>query len=266
MLGTIWNTILVNPILNLLVALYTFLGGNMGLAIIVLTIIIRALLIPVILPSMKTMQKQRDLQPEIEKLKGKYKHDKQKLAKEQMELFKRHGLNPASGCLTQISMIVVLIALYNVINRFSINVDINALNNLLYFPALRFAEGASINTTFWYMNLAKADPFFVLPVLAGIFQLFASKMMYPYVEVGEKAAKRTPDKKDDLAYNMQEQMLYLMPVMTVFIGASLPSGAALYILVTTVFSLVQQYFVSGWGGLTPWLRKLNINVGTTIKK
>ena len=265
MLGTIWNTLLVNPILNLLVVLYTFLGQNMGLAIIVLTILIRALLIPVVMPSMKTMKKQRDLQPELDKLKSKYKHDKQKLSQEQMKLFKKHGLNPASGCLTQISMIVVLIALCNVITRFTVNGDANVINSLIYFPALKFAEGASIDTTFWYMNLAKSDPYFVLPILAGIFQLFASKMMQPYVELGENAAKTTPDKKDDLAYNMQEQMLYLMPVMTVFIGASLPSGAALYILITTVFSLVQQYFVSGWGGLIPWLRKLGLNVGKTTQ-
>lgn len=264
MLSTIWNTILVTPILNLLVALYHLLGGNMGVSVIALTIIVRALLIPVILPSMKTMQKQRDLQPELNKLKSKYKHDQKKLAEEQMKLFKEHGLNPASGCLTQISMIVVLIALYNVINRFSIHGDVATINSLIYFAKLKFAEGTVINTTFWYMDLAKHDPYFVLPVLAGIFQLFTSKMMQPYVEIGEKAAKTTPDKKDDLAYNMQEQMLYLMPLMTVVIGAKLPSGAALYILVTTIFSLVQQYFVSGWGGLTPWLRK--INVGTINKK
>ena len=205
------------------------------------------------------MQKQRDLQPEIDRLKKKFKYDKQKLAEEQMKLFKKHGLNPASGCLTQISMLVVLIALYNVIQRFAVsNGDILALNQAIYFPALRFAENAVINTSFWYMDLATKDPFFVIPILGGIFQLFTSRMMQPYVEEGEKAAKKTPDKKDDLAYNMQEQMLYLMPLMTVVIGASLPSGAALYILTTTVFSMVQQYFVSGWGGLASWLRKIGV--------
>jgi YidC/Oxa1 family membrane protein insertase len=257
MLSSFWNILLVNPILNLLVVFYVMTGQNMGLAIILLTILIRAILIPFVLPSIKNMQKQRDLQPEIEKLRKKYKYDKQKLAEEQMKLFKKHGLNPASGCLTQIVMIIVLIALYNVIRRFTVNGDISTINDLIYFASLKLSEG--VNTSFWYMDLGKPDPFYVIPVVAGFMQLLTSKMMKPYVEEGEKAAKKTPDKADDLAYNMQEQMLYLMPLMTVIIGASLPSGAALYILVTTIFSLVQQYFVSGWGGLKPWLVKLNLS-------
>ena len=106
------------------------------------------------------------------------------------------------------------------------------------------------------MNLSKPDPFFVLAVLSGLFQLVQSKMTMPYVEAGEKAAKKTPDKKDDIAYNMQEQMLYTMPIMNVVIGITLPAGVVLYILTTTVFSLVQTYFVSGWGGMKSWLIKL----------
>jgi YidC/Oxa1 family membrane protein insertase len=260
MLGTIWNLLLVNPILNLLVALYVVTGHNMGVAIILLTVIIRSVLIPFVLPSMKNMQKQRDLQPELKKLKKKFKYDKQKHAEEQMKLFKKHGLNPASGCLTQIVMIIVLIALYNVIQKFTMNGDVSTLNDLIYFTSLKFSE--AVNTSFFYLDLGIPDQYYFIPILGGIFQLFTSKMMQPYVEAGEKAAKKTPDKSDDLAYNMQEQMLYLMPLMTVMIGARLPSGAALYILITTIFSMVQQYFVSGWGGLKPWLIKLNLSAPT----
>jgi YidC/Oxa1 family membrane protein insertase len=255
-MSAIWNTILVNPLLNILVFFYVITGSNMGVAIILLTVVIRSLLIPVVLPSIKNMQKQRDLQPEIEKLKKKFKNDKQKVAQAQMELFKKHGLNPASGCVTQIAMVVVLIALYNVIRRFSGEIDLEAINNLIYFVSLKFAENATVNTSFLYMDLAIPDPYYVLPVLAGIFQFFASKMMQPYVEKGGKAAKKTPDRKDDLAYNMQEQMLYLMPIMTVIISIKLPAGASLYLLVTTLFSMIQQYFVSGLGGLKPWITKI----------
>ena len=259
MLGNIWNTILVTPLFNLLVFLYNLFGGNMGAAIVVLTVLIRGLLIPIVLPSIKSMQKQRDLQPEISKLQKKFKYDKQKLAQKQMELFKEHGLNPASGCLNQVAMIIVLIALYNVIRQFSVDVDLATINDKLYFASLKFAEGVTINTKFMYMDLAVPDPLFIIPVLGGLFQLIASRMMKPFVELGEKAAKKTPDKADDFAYNMQEQMLYLMPLMTVLIGASLPSGAALYILAATIFSIGQQYLVSGWGCLTPLVRKLRLS-------
>src|SRR3989344_744681 len=256
-LSLVWHTVLVTPIFNLLMILYKY-SGNLGISIIILTIIIRALLIPLVLPSLKNMKKQRDLQPELDKIKQKYKYDKKKQAELQMELFKKHGLNPASGCLSQIWMIVILIALYNVINTFANGVTTKHINDLLYFGFLKLDLKETVNTTFLYLNLAKPDPLYMLAVLSGIFQFFSSKMMIPYVEAGESAALKTKDKKDDIAYNMQEQMLYLMPLMTVIIGLKLPAGAVLYILVTTIFSLVQQYFVSGWGGLTPWIRKIAV--------
>ncbi|HSX39848.1 MAG TPA: YidC/Oxa1 family membrane protein insertase [Candidatus Saccharimonadales bacterium] len=255
MIGMLWNTILVNPLLNVLAALYHF-SGSLGIAIILMTVIIKALLIPVITPSLKTMKKQRDLQPELDKLKEKYKYDKKKMAEMQMELFKKHGLNPASGCLTQVAMIVVLIALYGVIRQFTINVNVAHLNTLIYFPLFKFNPGQTVNSHFWIWDLAKADRFYILALLSGVLQFFASKMMLPYVEQGEKAAEKTPDKKDDIAYNMQAQMVYTMPVMNFIIGMTLPAGVVLYIVVSTVFSIVQQYFVSGWGGLNPWIKKV----------
>ena len=153
-------------------------------------------------------------------------------------------------------MIIVLIALYGVIRKFTDVTDIAALNAQLYFDFLKLDVAEQVNNQFLWMNLSKPDPFFVLAVLSGLFQLVQSKMTMPYVEAGEKAAKKTPDKKDDIAYNMQEQMLYTMPIMNVVIGITLPAGVVLYILTTTVFSLVQTYFVSGWGGMKSWLIKL----------
>lgn len=256
MIGTIWNTILVTPLLNLLAVFY-HVTGNLGIAIIILTIVIKAVLTPLVMPSMKTMKKQRDLQPELDKIKEKYKYDKKKMAEMQMELFKQHGLNPASGCLTQIATIVVLIALYGVINRFTVNADVEALNNILYLDAIKFKAGEAVNSMFLWLDLARPDKFYILALLSGALQFLASKMMVPYVELGEKAAKKTPDKSDDMAYNMQEQMLYTMPVMNVIIGATLPAGVVLYIIISTVFQIIQTYFVSGWGGLKPWMKKVS---------
>lgn len=254
MLKNVWNTALVNPMFNLLVALYLLTGNNMGWAIILLTLVIRAILVPFSIPSLKSMKKQREIQPQIKKLKEKYKHSKEELAKKQMELFKEHGINPASGCLTQISTIVVIVALYNVIRKFSGGVDaVASLNGLIYFDNFKFVADAVINTNFLYLDLAKPDPYYILPVLAGIFQFFSSKLMKVNVSVGEEKAKETPDKKDDLAYNMQEQMLYLMPIMTVFIGAKLPAGATLYIVTTTIFSLVQNYVVQNFDDIKRFL-------------
>ena len=251
----LWNNLLVNPLFNLIFVFYR-LTGSLGVSIIFLTLIIRAVLVPIMLPSLKALKKQQDLQPEIDKIKLKFKHDKKKQAEMQMELFKKHGINPASGCSTQIIMILVLIALYGVIRKFTLGASIDELNAHVYFNSLKLIEGESINTNFLYMDLAKPDPFFILAILAGLFQLISSKMTMPFVEQGEKAAKKTPGKSDDLAYNMQQQMLYTMPIMNVLIGLTLPSGVVLYMVVTTIFSIAQSYFVSGWGGLKPWIHKV----------
>lgn len=247
-MSTIWNTLLVNPILNLLVMFYQ-LSGSLGFSIIFLTITIRAVLLPATLPSLKNIKKQRDLQPEFEKLKKKYKHDKRKLAEKQMEILKNHGINPASGCLTQFSMLFVFAALYSVIRMFSGDFDISAINDLVYFNFLKIDPATIVNTQFLYFDLAKPDPYYILAIATGVLQFLYSKMIQPYADVGEAAAKKTPDKKDDIAYNMQEQMLYMMPVMVTIISLKLPAGVVLNIFTTTLFLIVQQYFISGLGGL-----------------
>lgn len=254
MFGLLWNSILVNPILNALVALYKVFG-DLGISIFFLTVLIRGILVPVVAPSMKAMKKQRDLQPEINKLKEKYSYDKQLLAQKQMELFKQHGINPMSGCLNQIIMIMVLIALYNVINKFTLHGTAEILNQSIYLPALKFAEGTVIPTNFLYLDLAKPDPYFILALFSGAAQFIASKMTIPYVEQAEKAAQKTPPKSDDMALAIQQQSLYMMPIMNVIIGVTLPSGVVLYILTTTLFTIVQNYFISGLGGLKPWVVK-----------
>jgi len=97
-----WNTIFFQPLLNALIFLYNLLGQNLGWAIIGLTLLIRGVLTPLTLPSLKSGQKMKELQPELNKLKEKYGQDKQVFAKKQLELFQSHGVNPAAGCLPQI--------------------------------------------------------------------------------------------------------------------------------------------------------------------
>ena len=250
---------LVNPLLNLLVGLFA-LTGNLGVAIVILTIIIRSALIPVVLPSIKSMKKQRELAPQIAKLKKKHKKDKQKLAQAQMELFKKHNINPTSGCLSQIAMIIVLIALFSVIRRFTYidngGIDIAAINDLLYFDFLKLPLDTVIQTRFLYLDLAQKDPYYILATLSALLQFLVSKMNMPAAERTEKNAKNTPQKSDDMAAQMQTQMMYMMPIMNFVIGVTLPSGVVLYILTTSVFTIVQTYIINGPGGLKPWINKL----------
>lgn len=262
--ATIHNTILVNPIFNLL-ALVFQATGSLGWSIIGLTIIVKTISIPVILPSIKSIKKQRDLQPQIDKLKKKYKHDKKMQAEKQMELMKEHGVNPASGCYTMIITILIFTALYSVIRQITQVTDLEAINSHLYANFLKFTSLDQLNPRFLYLDLTKPDPFYIMAALAGLTQFIMAKMNMPYTEAGVKASKKTPDKKDDIAYNMQQQSLFIMPAMMAFLGISMPSGVIIYIITSTIFSIVQNYFVNGWGGMKSIIDKVSFKKGKEKK-
>lgn len=231
----VWENFLIYSLVETLKFLTRLSFNNLGLGIIALTAVIRLVLTPFTLPSIKAAQKQKELSGQLKELKVKYKDDKKSLAQAQMDLFKKHGINPAAGCLPQIVQIVVLIALYQVF------IKVLGFNGK---SAGIGPEYSFINTHFLYLDLLKRDPFILLPGLAGASQFLMTKMMLPMVKKEEKLAKETQDKNDDLMYSIQEQMLYLGPVMTVVISWNLPSGLVLYWLATTVFSIIQQgYFM-----------------------
>ncbi len=246
MFNYIWNTFLYIPILNSLIIFYHFLFENLGLAIIALTIVLKVITYPLSKPMLEMSKKQRELQPKIDELKKKYPK-KEDLAKKQMELYKEHGINPAAGCLPQIIQIVIVIALYRVFtNLLNTNgVMISDINHLLYpFDFLKFADGAQLNTQFLFWNLSKPDPYYILPVIAAIAQFVMSKYTMKSTKKLEKVAEKTPDKKDDIMYNMQEQMTYMMPIMTLVIGISLPAGLVFYWFISTVIALGQYVLIS----------------------
>lgn len=239
----IFKVILYVPLLNVLIFFYTTLGYNLGIAITALTVFSKLVLIPITIPSLKAMTKQRELAPEISELQSKYKGNKTLLAQKQMELYKKHGFNPASGCLPQIVQLIILIVLYQVLLAIFQHGP-SYFNEMIYPPLMKFNQDAVFNTNFLYLDLTKKDPYFILPVLAGLTQFVLSKISMPQAKKMEKLAEKTPDKKDDMAYNMQKQMLYMMPVITVFIGASLPSGLVLYWFWASAFALIQQWIMN----------------------
>lgn len=259
-MAQLWHLLLYQPLVNALIFFYQLLFSNLGLAIIVLTGLIRLILVPLTLPSIKAATKMRELAPEIEKLKKKHGKDKQKFAQAQMELYRRHGANPAAGCLPQIAQLIILIALFQAFRQvlFVNGETINRLNEILYSP-LRLSPQAVINTRFTYLDLTKPDIIHlpkdflggVLPGLPGIFllgaaaiQFISSKMMAPQAKLAQKEAEKTPQASDDMAAAMQTQMIYLFPLMTIIIGFTFPSGLVLYWLTFSAFTALQQYFIT----------------------
>lgn len=266
---SIFTILITQPLANGLIFTYDLVGQNLGIAIILFSLGLRMILNPLTKPYMESMKKIRKFQPELEKLKKRHKDDKVKQAQAQADFYKDKGINPSAGCLPYILQIVVLITFF----RLFIGVlqpDINVaekFNEYLYEP-LKFSQEEVVNTQFLSFDLTRPDSHdveglpFALPgillFLAAGTQFLSAKITQPYVEEEEKVAKATPEKTDDFATAMQSQMIYMFPVMTLFIGLRFPSGLALYWLVFSGFQMYQQYTTSGWGGLTPWVKKLGV--------
>lgn len=236
---------------ELLITLY-HVTGNLGLSIITFTLLTRALLLPLTLPSLKAQKKMREIQPELKKLKEKHGTDKQALQLAQLELYKKYNINPLAGCLPQIVQLAILIFLYQALLKFLGNGQIN---------------GVTIDPHFLWLNLSHPDTYFILPILTGVTQLVLSLMILPGGEVRDIVPNKSKDKKvqkenqreedmAEMAATMQQQMLFIMPVMTGFLALRFPSGLALYWVATTLFSIGQQYFLSGPGGLVTYSRRV----------
>ncbi len=244
-------TVIINAFLEALLQLQT-LTGNLGVSILVFTLIVRSLLLPLSLPSVKSQKKMKEMQPELKELQRKHKDDKPALQAAQMELYKKYNVNPLAGCLPQVVQLAILILLYQVLLKFLAQTEIN---------------GVAINPFFLGLNLAQPDHTYVLPVLSGVSQFILSLMILPGAETpdivpNQSSSKKIQDanKKEedvaDMASTMQKQMLFVMPIMTGFIALRFPSGLALYWVATTVFSIAQQFFLSGPGGLTLYAKRV----------
>lgn len=221
----LWNVLLIQPLTNSLLFLYSrVFRENLGLAIIAFTILLRILLFPLSLPALKSAKAQREIKPKLDKLKKKYKGDRQKLAQVQMELFRQAGVNPFAGCLPQILQIFILIALFQV------------LRGML--------ERGGLDTQFLIWDLSQPDRYYVLPLLAAATQLFLSRMMLPAVSEEEKVAEATKEQSDDLATTMQKQNLYLFPLLTLILGRTFSSGLMLYWFIASLLQFGQQWWVT----------------------
>lgn len=261
-----FQQLLVQPLANGLALFYQFTGQNMGLAIILFSIALKLVLYPLTKSSLQNMKKMNELRPALNKLKQKYKGDKQGLMKAQADLYKQKGFNPGAGCIPQIVQLVILYAFFGVFNQMlSAQNPTDALNALLYDP-LKFHNGATINTHFLYLDITKPDVInipglsFGLPgpllILAAITQFVSIKIMSPVLQKEEKIVKKSAGEMDDAMVASQQYMMYLMPVMTIFIGLSFASGLALYWFVFSLVQTVQQYRISGLGGMAPIVAKL----------
>lgn len=201
--GFLWW--LAQPLFYLLTILHGFVN-NWGMAIILLTIVVKTLLYPLSAASFKSMAKMRKLQPEMVRLKERYGDDRQKFSQEMMELYKKEGANPLGGCFPILLQMPVFLA--------------------LYWALMESVELRHAPFILWIDDLSVMDPYFVLPILMGI-SMYLTQLMQP----------EPPDP-------MQAKVFKLMPIMFTFFFLWFPSGLVLYWLINNILSIAQQYYVT----------------------
>ena len=260
----IFDIVLINPILNILVVIYQLLTAlhvpsALGFSIVLLTVVIRLILSPFMHQSLKQQKKTQALTHHVNKIKEKHKADAKRQQAEIMALYKAEGVNPASGCVFLIIQIPILIGLYNVLLKAVHIKSINDINHVLYSSSLRINH--MWDTHFFGVPLASspaqlihtAGPIVLLvSVFTAVFQLIQSRMMMQKPAPGvvvEQKKKSEPD----FATAMQQQTMYIFPLMIAFLSYNYPFGLSLYWNTLTIFGIIQQYIATGWGGLVDWL-------------
>ncbi|MBU2524627.1 YidC/Oxa1 family membrane protein insertase [Patescibacteria group bacterium] len=233
-----WREGLYRPFYNLLIALSLYLPfKSLGLAIIILTIIIRSILL---VPSQKAMKAQRrmqDIQPKLTHIKEKYKGDQQRIAQETMKIWRENKVNPLGTCLPILVQFPIMIALFYVVRE---GLDPNNIH-FLYEP-LKGADITTINSFFLgFLELTKPNAY-VLPFVVGGLQ-FAQMKLAMAKKKGDKPKEKKKGGEPDMAA-INSSMMYIMPAMLAVFTATLPAGVGLYWGVSTLFGIVQQVFVN----------------------
>ncbi len=208
----VWNEYFVYPLSWLITTFADIFGGSYGWAIVVVTIIIRLVILPLMVKQTKNAKAMQGLNPEMKKLREKYSskdaQTQQKLQQETMALFSKHGVNPLAGCFPLIIQMPILIGFYHAIVR---------------------TEKIAEDSFLWF-DLGQADPFYILPLVAGLTTFIQQKMM----------SAGTMNQNPQMA-----MMIWIMPIMIIIFAINFPAALSLYWVVGNIFMIVSTYFIKG---------------------
>lgn len=196
------------------------LTQSLGVGIILFTFLIRFMLLPLTLKTLRSQKKMQLLQPKLREINRKYGKDKEKATAETFKLYREEGVNPAGSCLPLLIQLPIFFAVYQAVQKVVGQPDVH-------------------NSFLWLPDLAKADPWYILPTAMIVLQFIVQLMGTPRVQDPQ-----------------QEAMTRAMLIMPIFFGIfafTFPSGAVLYWVTGTVIAIVQQYFTTGWGRLSLYL-------------
>ncbi len=225
-----FKTILYIPLFNALVFLSNYMPGHdLGLAIVALTVIIRFVFLPLSIKSQRSQRALNALNPHIKTIKEKHKNDQAAQGQAMMQLYKEHNINPIAGCLPVLIQLPILIALYQVFIGVLKPDSFSMLYSFVPNPGV-------INASFLgFLDIAGKN--ITLAIAAGALQFLQARQSMAYMKAGGAGANPQMSA-------LNTQMLYFFPIMIVIIGWNLPAGLLLYWIVTTLFSIGEQYYLS----------------------
>ena len=236
--GQIWSSVIVQPMINSLIFLYSVAFSNFGIAIAIFTIAIRGVMMPLTVKQSRQMKAMSALQPKIKEIQAKYSKDKQRQSQETMKLYKEQGVNPI-GCLGPMFIqMPIWIGLYQAIIKTvpSTPESLVGLSTNLYPWLPMVKDVIPLDSSFLWLNLARPDTLPVLPIMVGVSMFLMQKMtMMPAA--------------DDKQASTNKMMLWMMPLMFGFFSMQFPSGLALYWVISNVVGIVIQGFITGWDPL-----------------
>ena len=237
-MSALWNSIFYQPIYNILIFIIDHITfGDVGFAIILVTIIVKLALSPLTRKSIKSQILMKKMEPELKQIKKDFPN-KEEQAKKTFELYKKYGTNPFSGCLVVLLQLPVIFALYYVFFK-GLTIDPSLIYSFIQVPI-------SIQTNFLGL-IEMADKSIVLGLLAGITQFFQGYLSAPIknkLEVVKSAEVNEPKTfQEQLSDSMQMNIRYVLPVFIAFIAWKISAAVALYWVVSNIFTIAQEWYI-----------------------
>ena len=226
-MGTLFNEILYRPLFNAVVFLYDILPGHdFGLAIIVLTTLIRIMFFPLSIRTVRSQKAMSLLNPKLQEIKQKFKNDKSAQSVETMKLYKENNINPLAGCLPLLIQLPILIGLYQAFIAGLKPENLSLLYGFISNP------GVVNKISFGFLDITAKMP--LLAIFAGAAQ---------FVQAWAAKAQNQGSSPNKEMAALNSQMLYFFPIMIIIIGWNLPAGLVLYWVTTTGFSILEQLYI-----------------------
>jgi len=233
-MGNIFTTLIVQPFYNALILLVDFLTADLGIAIIVLTILFRFVLFPLSKSQIKTQLKMKQVQKPLRDLKEKYGKQPEVMAKEMMKLYKDNEIKPFSGILLLFIQLPLLFGFYYVF----INTGLPEINFNLLYSFIPVPENLS---TMFLGFVDVTEKSVVLAMMVAVTQYFQAKLLLPATDEDDKDRKLSPT--EEIMKGLQTQMVYVMPIVIMFISYFFGAIVALYLLTSNVFSIAQEMYI-----------------------